>query len=176
MRRIPIADIAVFSSNVFESAATFNGGLDTRVPAWQTLLQQRLDVTEAGIGKAITLLNAKREPDWIKQAGADAVANSLGFNPDASGVVSWDVFDALAVPSDVIALVKWGNLATAEAFEQNTTLPEGVRLRNIRVVRDYGIFDRREAPQYFAEVHPNGSIAISPVPGREKLAGTHVEE
>jgi len=49
--------------------------------------------------------------------------------------------------------MKWHDLATAEAFAQDVTLPDGVRLRNARVVRDYGIFDRREAPQYFAEVH-----------------------
>jgi hypothetical protein len=53
-----------------------------------------------------------------------------------------------------VALVKWGDLATAEAFERNATLPECVRLRHIRVVRDYGMFDRREAPHYFAGVHP----------------------
>jgi heme-degrading monooxygenase HmoA len=127
---------------------------DTRLPAGQALLQQRLDVTEVGIGKAITLLDAKRELDWVKQAGADEVAKSLGFDQGASDVVAWDVFDAIATPGDVIALVKWGDLATAEAFERTATLPEGVRLRNIRVVRDYGMFDRREAPQYFAEVHP----------------------
>jgi heme-degrading monooxygenase HmoA len=127
---------------------------DTRLPAGQTLLQQRLDVTEAGIGKAITLLDAQREPDWVKQAGADAAAKSLGFDPDASGVVDWDVFDAIATPGDLIALAKWSDLASAEAFQQEATLPDDVRLRNVRVVRDYGMFDRREAPQYFAEVHP----------------------
>jgi hypothetical protein len=26
------------------------------------------------------------------------------------------------------------------------------RLRRIRVIRDYGMFDRREAPQYYPEV------------------------
>jgi heme-degrading monooxygenase HmoA len=127
---------------------------DTRLPAGQTLLQQRLDGTETGIGKAITLLDAQRESEWVKQAGADAVAKSLGFDPGASGAVTWDVFDAIAAPGDVIALVKWGDLAAAEAFARTATLPESVRLRNIRVVRDYGMFDRREAPQYFAEVHP----------------------
>ena len=126
---------------------------DTHLPVGQTLLQQRLDVTEAAIGKAITLLDVQREPDWVKQADADAVAKSLAFDPGAHSVVEWDVFDAIAAPGDVIALVKWDDLATAEAFAQNTTLPQGVRLRNIRVVRDYGMFDRREAPQYFAEVH-----------------------
>jgi hypothetical protein len=128
--------------------------LGTRVPAGQTLLQRRLDATEAGIGKAITLLDANFGPDWVKQAGADAVAKLLGLDSGASGVISWGVFDAVTTPGDVIALVKWGDLATAEAFERNATLPGCVRLRHIRVVRDYGMFDRREAPHYFAGVHP----------------------
>jgi len=127
---------------------------DTHLPAGHTLVQQRLDATEAGIGKAITLLNAKRDPEWVRQSGGEAVARSLGFDPDTADVVSWDVFDAVAEPGDVIALVKWGDLTRAEAFRRGGTPPEDVRLRNIRVIRDYGMFDRREAPQYFAEVHP----------------------
>jgi heme-degrading monooxygenase HmoA len=127
---------------------------DTRVPAGQTLLEQRLDVTETGLGTAVTLLDAKRVPDWVKQAGADAVARSLGLDTGASGLVAWDAFDALMTPGDVIAVATWGDLEAAEAFERNATLPEGVRLRHTRVVREYGMFDRREAPQYFAEVQP----------------------
>jgi hypothetical protein len=30
-------------------------------------------------------------------------------------------------------------------------LPEGTRLRRVRIARDYGMFDRREAPQYYPE-------------------------
>lgn len=127
---------------------------DTHLPAGHTLVQQRLDATEAGIGKAITLLNAKRDPEWVRQGGGEAVARSLGFDPDTAEVVSWDVFDAVAAPGDVIALVKWGDVTGAEAFRRGGAPPEDVRLRNIRVIRDYGMFDRREAPQYFAEVHP----------------------
>jgi len=126
---------------------------DTHVPAGQSLLQQRLDVTETADGRAVTLLNAKRDAEWVKRAGTDAVMKALGFDPGASKVVSWDVFDAVAAPGDVIALVKWHDLAKAEAFRRGMTVPKGVRLRNIRVVRDYGMFDRREAPQYFAEAH-----------------------
>jgi hypothetical protein len=133
------------------------------VPAGQSLQQQRLDVTEAGVGKAITLLDAKREPDWVKQAGADAVAQSLGFAPSAQNAVVWDVFEAVAAAGHAIALVKWSGLAAAEAFAQGATLPDGVRLRNIRVIRDYGMFDRREAAQYFADVDPaaqSRSVAV----------------
>lgn len=127
---------------------------DSQVPAGQKLIQQRFDITEAGTAKAITLLNTTHEPAWVKAAGADVVAKSLGFNPTAFDVVSWEVWDAIASPGEAIALVKWGDLADAEAFEREAKLPEGVRLRNIRIVRDYGMFDRRESPQYFAEVHP----------------------
>jgi len=152
--------------------------VDTRVPAGQTLRQQRFDVTEAGVGKAITLLDAQREPDWVKHAGADAVAKSLGYDPSAAHPVAWDVFDAVAAPGDVIALVKWGDLATADAFSRNTTLPEGVRLRQIRVIRDYGMFDRRESPQYFAEAHPAPSgagVTLGAFPGQKGPPGVHAE-
>ncbi|MGD0891432.1 MAG: hypothetical protein ABR923_07855 [Terracidiphilus sp.] len=126
---------------------------DTRLPEGQNLRQQRLDGTEVGIGKAITLLDSTFAPDWVKKAGSDEIAKSLGFSPGASDIIASDMFDAIATPGSVIALVKWNSLTSAEAFERNTKLPVGVRLRNIRVVRDYGMFDRREAPQYFAEAH-----------------------
>jgi heme-degrading monooxygenase HmoA len=129
---------------------------DTRVPDGQTLLQQRLDVTDAGIGKAITLLDASFAPEWIKQTDADTIAKSLGFDPGAFDVVAWDVFDAIAAPGNAIAVVKWGDSEAAENFVRHAILREDVRLRHIRVVRDYGMFDRREAPQYFAEAHPKG--------------------
>jgi heme-degrading monooxygenase HmoA len=135
---------------------------DTRLRSGLALPQQRLDVTETGAGRAITLLNAKREPDSVKQGGAVGVVKSIRFDPETSGVISWDVFEAVTTPGEVIVLVKWGSLAPAETFQRDATLPDGVRLRNIRVIRDYGMFDRREAPQYFAEVHPKAADASIP--------------
>jgi hypothetical protein len=35
------------------------------------------------------------------------------------------------------------------AFERTFSLQVGARFRRVRVVRDYGMFDRREAPQYY---------------------------
>ena len=40
----------------------------------------------------------------------------------------------------------------AAAFEANASLPDGARMRRVRVIRDYGMFDRREAPQYYPDV------------------------
>jgi hypothetical protein len=55
-------------------------------------------------------------------------------------------------PGDVILLTSWRDQVAAEAFEQTVSLDEGRRLRRIRVIRDYGMFDRREAPQFYPEV------------------------
>jgi hypothetical protein len=116
------------------------------------LLEQRLDVTETGAGTAVMLLDAKRTSDWVKRAGAEAVAKSLGFEAAASGVVAWDVFDALLTPGDVIVVATWRDQAGADAFQHDMKLPDDVRARQIRIIREYGMFDRREAPQYFEPV------------------------
>ena len=62
------------------------------------------------------------------------------------------MFDAALTPGDLILLVSWRTKEDAEAFESTLNLPEGGRLRRVRVVRDYRMFDRREAPQYYPEV------------------------
>jgi hypothetical protein len=55
-------------------------------------------------------------------------------------------------PGDIILLMSWRDRGAAEAFERELSLPDGARLRGVRVVRDYGMFDRRVAPQYYPEV------------------------
>ena len=74
---------------------------DTHIPEGQALLEQRLDATEIGEGKAVTLLDASRKPAWIKQTGARGVAESLGLDLDSA----WPrrmgcVFDALLAPGN----------------------------------------------------------------------------
>ena len=125
---------------------------DTHLPAGQVLREQRLDVTETGQGAAVSLHDGKFSTEWVKQAGADAVAIALGVDTGAPGLVSWDVFDHLMTPGEVIAVVTWRDHAAVEAFERNAAASERSRLRNIRIIREYGMFDRREAPQYFKEV------------------------
>jgi hypothetical protein len=111
-----------------------------------------LDETETGEGTTVTLIDAKRPEEWAKKAKPDEVAKSLGLSTTASGLLEWDVFDAVLTPGDVILLSSSRNQAAAEAFENTIALKDGARLRRVRVVRDYGIFDRREAPQFYPEI------------------------
>jgi heme-degrading monooxygenase HmoA len=124
---------------------------DTRLPHGHSLQEQRLDETAVGAGTTVTLIDGRRPPEWVKSSHAGEVAKWLGLDPEAAGLVSWDVFDAVLTPGDIILLVSWRDQAAAEAFEASTRLPDGARLRRIRIVRDYGMFDRREAPQYYPD-------------------------
>lgn len=133
---------------------------DTRLPDGYALHEQRLDETETGAGTTVTLIDAHRPPGWVQEASPDAVARWLGLAPTAGGLVAWDVFEAVLTPGDLILLVSWRDQAAAEASEEGGTLPEGARLRRIRVVRDYGMFDRREAPQYYPAVAGAGSSRL----------------
>ena len=125
---------------------------DTRLPGGYALYEQRLDETEVGAGTTVTLIDAKRPPEWVETVSPEDVAKWLGLAPNASGLVAWDVFDAVLLPGDIILLTSWRDHSTAAAFEAKVSLQDGARLRRIRVVRDYGMFDRREAPQYYPDI------------------------
>jgi heme-degrading monooxygenase HmoA len=125
---------------------------DTRIPEGHVLAEQRFDETEVGEGTAVTLIDAKLRAHWTKGSNVAAYSKYFGFNPDAEGMIGWDVFDAVLTPGDLMLLLTWRTKEVAEAFDKTARLPEGARLRRVRVVRDYGMFDRREAPQYYPDV------------------------
>jgi heme-degrading monooxygenase HmoA len=129
--------------------------LDTCVPAGQNIEEQRLDETEIGEGTTVTFVDAKQPAK--SDETASETAGRLGLNRNATGLVGWDVYDAVLTPGDLILMMAWKTKADAEAFAKSVQLPEGGRLRQVRVVRDYGMFDRREAPQYYPEVLRPGS-------------------
>ena len=132
---------------------------DTHVPDGQTITEQRLDETDIGEGTTITLVDAKWPETSCESSDAPGISNYLGLRPKAAGLVGWDVFDAVLTPGDVILMMVWKSKEDADAFTKSAMLPPGGRLRHVRVVRDYGMFDRREAPQYYAAVERRQSGA-----------------
>jgi heme-degrading monooxygenase HmoA len=123
---------------------------DTRIPKGQALIEQRLDETEVGEGTTLTLLDAK-QPTSSQVVSPEEHARYLGLPPHAEGLLTWDVFDAVLTPGDLMLLISWKTEHVALAFEKAVRTPPDGRLRRVRVVRDYGMFDRREAPQYYPE-------------------------
>src|SRR6201996_4821695 len=113
---------------------------DTRVPDGYALAEQRLDETQTGEGTTVTLIDARRDETVVRQSSPELVATGLGLDPDAAGLLSWDVFDAVLSPGDVILLLSWRDHEAADAFHRSLNLAEGARLRQVRVVRDYGMY------------------------------------
>ncbi len=121
-------------------------------PVRSGIAEQRLDETEIGAGSTVTFVDTKWPAKLSKQATPYEIAASLGLDPDAKGLAGWDVYDAVLTPGDLILMMVWKTAANADAFARSVAVPEGGRLRHVRIIRDYGMFDRREAPQYYPAV------------------------
>lgn len=124
---------------------------DTQVPAGYVLEEQRLDETEAGDGTSIVLITDERPAEWGGTCNAPDCAQWLGLDPCAPEMVSWDVFEAALARGDLLLMMVFRHRAAAGHFTDTVLLKRTARLRQIRVIRDYGMLDRREAPQYFPE-------------------------
>jgi heme-degrading monooxygenase HmoA len=130
--------------------------VDSRLPRGATLLEQRFDETQAGEGTTLTLISATRPQEWSETNNPAACAEGLGIQP-LDGFLSWDLFEAILTPGNIMLLISWKARSIAKEFEESAFLPEAARLRSVRVVREYGMFDRREAPQYYPNVEHAGS-------------------
>ena len=121
----------------------------------ETGTNQRLDETEIGLGTTVVVMNHTVGEKWIaeKEPTSEEVMALLGLDIATKEglLLDWDVFNAVLTPGDMIGVTTWKDKMSAENFAMSADLPEGTRLRVIRVVRDYGKYDRREAPQYYPD-------------------------
>ncbi len=90
------------------------------------LAQRRFDATEAGAARLVSL---------IEQPADEAPL-------EAPDLVAWDRFDGILDPADRLLVLSWREIAGP--------VPHGARRRDVRIIRDYGLRDRAEAPQYHA--------------------------
>jgi len=109
------------------------------------------DETEIGAGTAVTYVESSRPANWVKNTAPEEIAAALGLCADAPGLVAWDVFEAILTPGDLLLLMTARDRITAHTAEQKLPVG-GATLHRVRIVRDYGMFDRHEAPQYYPDV------------------------
>ena len=121
---------------------------DNRLPAGETLREQRFDET-AATAKLICLTEGVVQ-NLPADPGAAAVAEKLGAPAGLPGLVDWDVFASIYQEGKYILLSSWRDGAAATEWPGPTS--GDFRRRHVRVIRDYGMFDRAEAPQYFPDV------------------------
>ena len=126
---------------------------DNQLPAGEIPREQRFDETAAA-AKLIVLADALLQGLPPKQE-AGSVAERLGM-PGAADpeLLDWDVFESIVQPGKFILLTSWREMTAATGLPES----EEIRHRRVHVIRDYGMFDRAEAPQYYPPV-PTGERA-----------------
>jgi len=140
---------------------------DTDPPKGVPVLEQRFDETEAGIAKIVTFTEAAGAKDAAFATKADRLPAHLGLDPESATIADHDVFESIYNPGKLVLLTSWRDSDAGKAWSPgNIDGIEKIRHRRIRIVRDYGRFDRREAPQYFAAIRQSsGKESGSRAPG-----------
>lgn len=114
---------------------------DTDPAKGQLIGQQRLDETETGLAKAVT----------ISQWGGPA--EDLGLPPDGTeGLLAHELFESITNKGKRLLLASWREAAQAAGWRPRRVAGAAPRHLQVRIIRDYGMFDRREAPQYYPAV------------------------
>lgn len=112
---------------------------DTHPPAGLEPRPTRLDLTEVGVAKVVTISETL--------SPAPDAATTSPPPPAMGDPVEQARFESIYQPGKHLLLMSWRNTPP-----ETPALPEGVRYRQVRVIREYGMRDRREAPQYFPPV------------------------
>jgi heme-degrading monooxygenase HmoA len=120
---------------------------DTAPPEGHAVREQRLDETEIGAAKMLTIselpaLNAKLENTDL--------ARDLGLIT-APGPLDDGLFESIYNPGKLVLLAGWRDATAARSWRPAARVG-GVRHRCVRVIRDYGMFERREATQFYPPI------------------------
>jgi heme-degrading monooxygenase HmoA len=119
---------------------------DTRRPEGARLPQQRFDETERGVAKFVTIT------EWSPAAATSSVddANPLGWPvAGTDGLAEREWYESITNPGRRLLLVGWRDATAAERWPSPRLADGELRHRHVRIIRDYGMFDRVEAPQYY---------------------------
>ena len=127
---------------------------DSHIPEGQKLQEQRFDETRVGPSKTATI--SELDADNKKPASSNLASDLKLPANGMSGVLDQEVFESIYYPGKLLLLVSWKDATAASAW--NPTIPAGheLRHRRVRIIRDYGMQDRREAPQFYPPVEGGG--------------------
>lgn len=121
---------------------------DSHVPHGQDLRQERFDTTTVGRAQVVT----------ITEATSAAVAPWPTIYHGAVGLVDVEMYESITTPAKMLGIASWHDEAARVAWQENRPrfVPDAhdppVRHRAVRIIRDYGMGDRHEAPQYYPPV------------------------
>jgi heme-degrading monooxygenase HmoA len=120
---------------------------DAHLPKGHSPPQQRFDETETGAAKLVTISELTD-----RESAAGDLATRLRLpKAGTDGLLEEEPFTGINDPEKLLLLASWTGAITATAWQPAKDFA-GLRHRAVRIIRDYGMRDRREAPQYHPPV------------------------
>lgn len=131
---------------------------DTHPPDNAPIREQRYDETETGTAHWATLTEFLPAQGTSLPEQVELLLAQVGLDTDNKDLVEYDVFSSINTKGKLALLTSWRTRDGASHWQPHTKLPlASQRHRLVRIVRDYGMFDRREAPQYYPDVSKFGT-------------------
>jgi heme-degrading monooxygenase HmoA len=118
---------------------------DTGTAQGEKLPQQRFDETEVGAARAMTISEWTPVDDRPRGDTAAPGLRDAGIE----GLVDHEAFESITSEGKLLLLAAWREAAAAETWVPPATTGYKLRHRQVRIIRDYGMLDRREAPQFY---------------------------
>lgn len=132
---------------------------DTGPPKGTAVREQRFDATEIGKAKVVTITELEPRENRALGTQADQLGD-LALRAGTDGLIDQEVFESIYNPGKLLLLAGWRDGEAAKAW--TPTKPDAaasLRHRRVRVIRDYGMSDRREAPQFYPDVKRGADAA-----------------
>jgi heme-degrading monooxygenase HmoA len=126
---------------------------DTDRPPGIALLQQRFDEMANVEAKAASITQLGMRASNPTGADPERLGALFGLDPRATGLIDHEVFESIYSQGKLLLLIAWADGDAAAAWMPNVPrAAKPPRHRRVRIIRDYGMSDRCEAPQFFPDV------------------------
>jgi heme-degrading monooxygenase HmoA len=123
---------------------------DSDPPGGLAVAQQRFDETANPVAKAVSITEISPSGPSI---AAEHLVAKLGLAKRAKGLVDHEIFESIYNPGKLLLLATWRDAEAAKHWTPEVTGNLGkLRHRRVRVIRDYSMNDRHEAPQFYPGV------------------------
>ncbi len=133
---------------------------DTDPPGGLRVVDTRLDETETGRAKHVTVTELAPKDGATPDADPDALRSELALDAAAGGLLDLEAFASIYNEGKRLLLGSWRDAESARQWApRRPDWAASIRHRRGRVIRDYGMFDRREAPQFYPDVKRSAAVA-----------------
>jgi heme-degrading monooxygenase HmoA len=116
---------------------------DYRLRVGEIVDQNSADLRAPGNDGAVTITEAMLDPAAIESAAA---SSEQMFDPATDGLIDQESFASLYTAGKLVHVASWREAAAARASQPRRHAGL-VRHLEVRLIRDYGMFERTEAPQ-----------------------------